>query len=68
LPYEVSVNMIKSIHAKVVALLENVDNETLDKSYLHPETNSAFNLKTVMALYAWHGAHHLAHLKICKGE
>ena len=68
LPYEVSLNMIKSIHAKVVALLEDVPIKTLDKSYLHPETNSAYSLKTVMALYAWHGAHHIAHIKICKGE
>lgn len=68
LPFAISVNMLESIHAKVVALLENVNDETLNKGYLHPETNASYSLKTLMALYAWHGAHHLAHIKICKGE
>jgi hypothetical protein len=68
LPIEVSINMLSSIHAKVVAILEVLSDEELSRTYLHPETNYSFSLKSVMALYAWHGAHHIAHIKICKGE
>ncbi|WP_341225002.1 YfiT family bacillithiol transferase [uncultured Arcticibacterium sp.] len=68
LPFQLSIDMLKVIHAKVVALLENLDEETLNRSYVHPETEYSFTLESVMALYAWHGAHHIAHIKICKGE
>ena len=68
LPIQVSIDVIKSIHAKVVALLDGLSEEQLRRTYLHPETNYSFNLKSVMALYSWHGAHHIAHIKICKGE
>lgn len=68
LPIDVSVNMIKSIHAKVVALLSSYTDDELNKQYFHPESKKLWNIKTVMALYAWHGQHHLAHIKICKGE
>lgn len=68
LPIDVSVNMLKSIHAKIVALLASFSDEELGKQYFHPESQKLWNIKTVMALYAWHGEHHLAHIKICKGE
>jgi hypothetical protein len=68
LPIGVSVNMLKSIHSKVVATLQGLDDVLLSRTYMHPETNYSFSLKSVMALYAWHGAHHIAHIKICKAE
>jgi hypothetical protein len=68
LPVEISVNMIRSIHAKVIALLSSYSENELSKQYFHPESKKLWSIKTVMALYAWHGQHHLAHIKICKGE
>ncbi|MCR9065225.1 MAG: putative metal-dependent hydrolase [Cytophagales bacterium] len=68
LPIGVSVSMLKAIHAKVVALLENLNEVELNKGYFHPESKKIWPLKSVMALYAWHGEHHLAHIKISKGE
>jgi hypothetical protein len=68
MPIQISLDLIKGIHAKVVAILENLSDVELSRTYLHPETNYSFSLKSVMALYSWHGAHHIAHIKICKGE
>ncbi len=66
LPFQVSVDMCKGIHAKIVNILENLDDAGLSRQYMHPESGKLFDLKTVMALYAWHCAHHLAHIQICK--
>ncbi|UBM59404.1 putative metal-dependent hydrolase [Marinilongibacter aquaticus] len=68
LPISVSVSMLKGIHVKIVQILENLSDEELNRKYFHPESQKYWDLKTVMALYAWHGKHHLAHIKICKGE
>ena len=68
LPIEVSVNLLKSIHTKIVALAKSFSEEDLKKSYYHPESKSEVNLGSVLALYTWHSKHHLAHIKICKGE
>ncbi|MGR3809477.1 YfiT family bacillithiol transferase [Jiulongibacter sp. NS-SX5] len=68
LPIEVSIEMLKSIHARALALLESYSEEELAKKYYHPQSKMYWNIKMVMANYAWHGNHHIAHLKICKGE
>lgn len=68
LPFDVSVNLIEGIHIKVVALAESLDSQELKKSYLHPENGQYYSLEKVLALYTWHSKHHLAHIKICKGE
>lgn len=68
LPIQVSVDLLKSIHIKIVALAKTFTESDLNKCYIHPETNSAVSLGSVLALYTWHSKHHLAHIKICKGE
>lgn len=65
LPISLSINMIEIIHAKACAIFDALDNEDLEQYYLHPEDGKAYQLKKVLALYAWHGSHHLEHLKIC---
>ncbi len=66
LPFEISVKQIDVIHQKIVAIFESLSAEDLEKQYYHPDAKAHYSLKKVMALYAWHCNHHLAHLKICK--
>lgn len=33
------------------------------RTYLHPEMGK-FSLETTLQLYAWHGKHHLGHVKL----
>lgn len=65
LPIALSINMIAIIHTKACAIFDALDNDNLEQYYLHPEDGKAYQLKKVLALYAWHGAHHIEHLKIC---
>lgn len=62
-----SVALLKSLHAKWVTLLKLLTKEDLQKSFVHPETGKNVRLDRLVALYAWHGEHHLGHLKLVLG-
>jgi hypothetical protein len=59
-----SVNLLKPLHVKLVALLRSLSPEDLKKEYIHPETKKNMRLDRLIAMYAWHGDHHLGHLEI----
>lgn len=59
-----SVNLLKALHVKWVALMKLLTTEDLKKEYIHPETQKHIRLDRLVAMYAWHGDHHLAHLEI----
>ena len=40
----------------------NVSIDELEKTFYHPENKTTRPLKTIIALYAWHSRHHLAHI------
>jgi len=60
----ISVGLLKALHVKLVALLRNIPASDLNKQFLHPETGKHVSLERMIALYAWHGDHHLGHLQI----
>jgi uncharacterized damage-inducible protein DinB len=60
-PVEVSLQLIAALHTRWVALLESLSEEEFQRGFLHPERGRQ-NLATAMALYAWHGRHHIAHI------
>jgi hypothetical protein len=59
-----SINLMKALHAKWVTLLRSLSTTDLQKSFTHPETGKLIRLDRTIALYAWHGEHHLGHLKL----
>lgn len=61
-----SLLLLKSIHAKWVALIKTLQTESLEKIFTHPQTKKEVRLDTLIALYAWHGRHHLAHIHALK--
>jgi hypothetical protein len=60
----ISLNFLKALHIKWVAMLKLLRSEDLNKEFLHPETKKLVRLDRLIALYAWHGEHHLGHLQI----
>jgi hypothetical protein len=62
----ISINYLKALHAKWVALLRNLGPQDFQKQYIHPETKRFNRLDNMTAMYAWHGAHHLAHITSLK--
>ena len=63
-PIEVSLQLIAALHQRWVILLRNLGKTDLEKIFLHPEHGTAFRLDQTIAMYAWHGRHHLGHINL----
>jgi hypothetical protein len=66
LPPEVSVQLLEALHLRWWTLLEAFSFEDWHKTFMHPETSRNITLLEGLGSYAWHGRHHIAHLKCCK--
>lgn len=60
---KLSVSLLKALHQRWVLFFQSLSEEDFQKRYFYPERDKHYALDTVLALYAWHGEHHLAHLK-----
>ncbi len=59
---ELSLAILKSLHDKWAALMRQLSPNDLSREFVHPETRKSQHLDRMISLYAWHGAHHLAHI------
>ncbi len=63
---EISINFLKALHVKWVALMKGLSPSDLKKS-LHTRIPGRISRSTgSFILYAWHGDHHLAHITTLK--
>lgn len=60
-PVDVSLTLLASVHARWVALLQSMTEADFQRTLVHPE-NGVRSLDQMLATYAWHGPHHLAHV------
>jgi uncharacterized damage-inducible protein DinB len=60
-PIEVSLTLLDSLHQRWSVLLRSLTNGEWKKSFRHPE-HGPMSLEKALALYAWHGKHHVAHV------
>ena len=60
-PIEVSLSLLDSLHKRWVLLLRSMTEDDWNKTFRHPELG-VMNLDKTLALYAWHGRHHVAHV------
>ncbi|AZQ61275.1 putative metal-dependent hydrolase [Flammeovirga pectinis] len=58
-----SLNLLTYLHKKWISLLEGLSPEDLNKAFFHPESEQQTSLKENIGIYAWHGCHHIAHIK-----
>ena len=65
-PGEPSLQLLEAIHQRWLLLLRAMSDEDYARSFVHPETNKTIRLDTKLALYAWHGKHHVAHIQNLK--
>lgn len=65
-PVDWSLKIIANIHKRWVVLLKSMSIADFERTYFHPESNRVWKLFEVLALYAWHCNHHLAHVKQAK--
>ncbi|ARA94345.1 metal-dependent hydrolase [Rhodothermaceae bacterium RA] len=60
-PLEPSLALFDALHARWVGLLEALPPEAFRRTVRHPE-QGLLTLDGLLALYAWHGRHHIAHI------
>lgn len=59
---EHSLTLLEALHARWVFLLERLKPADFARKLNHPEWDAPMSLDVLLALYAWHGKHHVAHI------
>lgn len=62
-PIEMSLHFLKGVHSRLIFVLKRLNENQLDMSFIHPETNAKVVLKYNIGMYAWHSNHHYAHIE-----
>jgi uncharacterized damage-inducible protein DinB len=60
-PLETSLKLLDAVHERWLALLQAMTPSDFERMLVHPETGRQ-SLDQMLALYAWHGPHHIAHI------
>ncbi len=60
-PVEWSLELIESLHARWVMMLQSLSEEQWARGYRHPESGDT-PLDVAALSYAWHSRHHVAHI------
>ena len=60
-PIETSLRLLQALHGRWVTLLRAMAPEDFARTLHHPE-QGAVSLDRMLAMYAWHSAHHTAHI------
>jgi uncharacterized damage-inducible protein DinB len=60
-PLEPSLTLLDSLHYRWVRLLRSLEPAGFARTFRHPE-RGVVSLDQNVALYAWHGRHHVAHI------
>ncbi len=60
-PVEVSLRLLEALHERWVTLLRSVPDGDWLRRYTHPDSGE-HGMDYLLAMYAWHGRHHVAHI------
>ena len=60
-PLEVSLALLDALHDRWVRLLRSLQPQDWQRTFRHPELG-VMPLEKTVAMYAWHGRHHVAHI------
>ena len=60
-PIETSLQLLESLHDRWVRLLRSMPESDFARKLKHPESGT-MTVDNLLALYSWHGRHHVAHI------
>jgi hypothetical protein len=60
-PVSTSLTLLDALHERWVALLHAIAPDDFARTLMHPESGR-MTLDQLLSTYAWHGAHHVAHV------
>src|SRR5271155_5585733 len=61
-PISSSLDLLESLHKRWVLMLKSLAPEDWARKFRHPEHEKPMSIDNSLALYAWHGKHHVAHI------
>jgi hypothetical protein len=66
MPVACSLQILSGLCERWFVLLQSLQESDYKRRFIHPEGNREFSLEESIGLYAWHGNHHLAHIRQAK--
>jgi uncharacterized damage-inducible protein DinB len=63
----VSLAMTAAIHERFTAVLRSLQPGDFARAFIHPD-NGRMTIDQLVALYAWHGDHHVAHIRALRSR
>jgi hypothetical protein len=60
-PVGLSLNLLDALHERMVWFLRSLKGSDFQRTFRHPEIGTV-SMDRNIALYAWHGRHHVAHI------
>ena len=63
LPVDPSLQLLEALHERWVTLLRAMTPDQFGRGFVHPEHGRRMTLDQTLQLYAWHGRHHVAHVR-----
>ncbi len=65
---EPSLLLLRGLHTRWAKAINAMSEEELQRQFVHPEGNYPTAIYQLIALYSWHGDHHLAHIKLALNQ
>ena len=62
-PISLSIQLLYPLHERWVNLLTSLTDADWQRKFFHPTHQVEITLWDLFAVYAWHGKHHVAHIK-----
>ena len=62
-PISLSIQLLYPLHERWVNLLTSLSDADWQRKFFHPTHQVEITLWDWLAIYAWHGKHHVAHIK-----
>ncbi len=66
-PIALSLDLLVALHRRWVAMLRALPPDAFLRPFVHPDLG-AVSIDQALAIYAWHGRHHAAHIEIALGR
>ena len=61
-PPEPSLRLLEALHERWISLSESIPETGMRRTFYHPELEAKVSIESLLAMYAWHGKHHVAHI------
>ena len=61
-PIETSLTLLDSLHKRWDTLMRRMSADDFRRTFRHPEHPGDLSIDWLVAMYSWHGRHHVAHI------